>query len=244
MFRPSSVIEPRPRSASVVVERLPFALQASIPESSVPVDANNDKSRHWLSYPKAETPPHIVEIKRRLGQLKISSTLGRPPPAVQPEDQPEPVTRPATAVPETQQVDDSSPMLHVEKRTTPDDLRAARHRLDKHRYHSALDNYPPRPQTSFVRRSDVDEQPEDEPSSSVIIQTIDCDGLPPEYANALETANAAFDEYEKQRLKNVPRRVDSAPVDRYRQHSGLWIRDATDKGEKRPSDNRVPLHSS
>ena len=137
--------------------------------------------------------------------------------------------------------DDQHNFLTFERRDTPEDLRAARHRLDKHRYHPSLDSYPPRPQTCPVRTTgttnDVqnadatgDEEQdafppekrvteawtneanpfEQESTSSIVVQMVDCEGLPPEYADALETANAAQEEYQRNLKTLTERRLDSA----------------------------------
>jgi len=88
-----------------------------------------------------------------------------------------------------------------------------------------LDNYPPRPQTCPVRtnetikpttpeeatvKTDIWIPTDDEKKSlvsdidtgSFVIQMVDCDGLPNEYVEALETSNLAQEEY----LKNLDRR--------------------------------------
>ena len=152
-------------------------------------------------------------------------------------------TRPTSASSQkaSKKNDDQHNFLTFERRETPDDLRAARHRLDKHRYHPSLDNYSARPQTCPVRTTGttndvhnadttVDEEQEafpgerrvgeawvveanpfeQESTSSIVVQMVDCDGLPPEYADALETANAAQEEYQRNAKMLTERRLDSA----------------------------------
>lgn len=213
-------------------------------KDKAPVDANNDTSRHWLTYPNPKTPQYIIDIKQRLGQVKGSSTLGRPssasnPSASQPTDQNQASNRPTSASSQKASADDQHQFLNFERRETPEDLRAARYRLDKHRYNTSLDTYPPRPQTCPVRtqeqakpvtppdqdesemyfgtKTDVwvaeDEERsvplDQEPASSIVVQLVDCDGLPPEYADALETANAAQEEYQRNLRMTSDRRLDS-----------------------------------
>ncbi len=132
--------------------------------------------------------------------------------------------------------DDQHDFLTYHTRDTPDELRATRYRIDKQRYHQSLDNYPPRPQTCPVRTNEtvkpvtpqesgneqfssqsfkndvwiVDEEKKspmsDYESSSILIQMVDCDGLPTEYVDALETANAAQEEYQRSLKMNGERR--------------------------------------
>ena len=157
----------------------------------------------------------------------------------QPKDQTEASSRPSSASSQKPSNDDQHQFLTFERRETPEDLRAARYRLDKHRYHPSLDTYPARPQTSparsheqakpvtppeqdegqpsFATRTDAwvadDEEagvPLDQDSApSIVVQLVDCDGLPPEYADALETANAAQEEYQRNLKMTTDRRLDS-----------------------------------
>jgi hypothetical protein len=228
-------------------------------KEKVPIDANNDNSRHWLTYPNPKTPQYIIDVKQRLGQLRVPSTLTRPSSAsnasVRPQQETPPsIDRPSTASNQRQhkqQDDDPHNFLTFHTRETPEDLRATRYRIDKHRYNSSLDTYPPRPQTCPVRTNDVpkpstpqefeDEQlpplpppppkndawtvdeerkttvPDNE-SSSILIQMVDCDGLPNEYVDALETSNAAQEEYQRNFKMYTERRPDN-PV--YRPQSML-----------------------
>lgn len=156
-------------------------------------------------------------------------------------------TRPSSASSQktSKKNDDQHNFLTFERRDTPDELRAIRHRLDKHRYHPSLDNYQLRPQTSPIRTTTitnngsdvtgtnviVEEGQEDfsaekqhlgdawtveanpfeqESTSSIVVQMVDCEGLPPEYADALETANAAQEEFQRNLKTTTERRLDSA----------------------------------
>jgi hypothetical protein len=201
---------------------------------------NDDTSRHWLTYPNPKTPEYIIDSKRRLGQLKNSSTLGRPMSASTSivYEQQEPIqtsiVRPATASPAATEAEQHH-FLTFERRATPDGLRAARHRLDKHRYHPSLDNYPPRPAMSahstnehidVIVANEVQQAPSwsntnvwvadddrkgiDNEQTPVVIQMMDCDNFPPEYANALDTANVAQEHYRRSRPILAERRPDSA----------------------------------
>ncbi|CAF1367172.1 unnamed protein product [Adineta steineri] len=124
-----------------------------------PVDADNDNSRHWLTFLNPKTPQKIIDIKQRLGQLNVPTTLARPSTTSniveQTQQTTQPITRSASASIQKQQTNDNQHnFLTFEKRETPDDLRAARYRLDKYRYHPTLDNYPLRPQTCPDRTND------------------------------------------------------------------------------------------
>jgi hypothetical protein len=208
-----------------------------------PVDANNDNSRHWLTYPNPRTPQYIIDIKQRLGQLRISSTLARPSSASSQKQTPQLDARPSSAAVQGQrekQSDDQHNFLTYHTRETPEDLRATRYRIDKHRYHPSLDSYPPRPQTCPARppnetvknvtpedsrnepfltsssKNDAwvfDEERKsaapDQESSSFLIQMVDCDGLPNDYVDALETANLAQEEYQRSLKMNGERKPDN-----------------------------------
>lgn len=219
------------------------------------VDANNDNSRHWLTYPNPKTPEYIIDVKKRLGQWKVPSTLARPSSASTPlaaQDQhtnsyASMDTRPSSASSQktSKKNDDQHNFLTFERRDTPDELRSIRHRLDKHRYHPSLDNYPLRPQTSPIRTTTITNNGSDvtatnviveegqdvfsgekqhvgdawtveanpfeqESTSSIVVQMVDCEGLPPEYADALETANAAQEDFQRNLKTATERRLDSA----------------------------------
>ncbi|CAF2704610.1 unnamed protein product [Rotaria sp. Silwood2] len=214
-----------------------------------PIDPNNDNSRHWLTYPNPRTPDYIIDIRKRLGQLKIPSTLARPSSAsnvsVQQQQTPQPTIRPLSASTQIQHKkqtnDDQHHFITYHPPETPDDLRAIRYRLDKHRYNSSIDNYPPRPKTCPVRvhdtpkpitpkesdneqiqvqvqtpKNDIWIVEEDKPSNaldvespSILIQMVDCDGLPNEYVEALETANVAQEEYLRSLKMDVERRPEN-----------------------------------
>ncbi|CAF2139808.1 unnamed protein product [Rotaria magnacalcarata] len=217
-----------------------------------PVDPNNDNSRHWLTYPNPKTPQYIIDVKQRLGQLRLPSTLlTRPSSASNASVQQKPPTPPTATRPssastqierkqQTNNNDDQHNFLTFHTSATPDDLRLARQRLDKHRYNASLDNYPPRPKTCPVNTHENpkpvtpkqyeneqlpvqtpkneawivdDEKASNAPdyeSSSVIIQMVDCDGLPNEYYEALETANIAQEEYLRNFKKDAERRPQTA----------------------------------
>ncbi len=49
----------------------------------------------------------------------------------------------------------------------------------------------------------------DHESSSILIQMVDCDGLPNEYVDAVETANIAQEEYQRNLKMNGERRPDN-----------------------------------
>jgi hypothetical protein len=211
------------------------------------IDANNDNSRHWLTYPNPKTPQYIIDVKQRLGQLRIPSTLARPSSASVTPQTPQTMARPSSASTQSQQKqqtnDDQHNFLTYHTRETPEDLRATRYRIDKHRYNPSLDNYPPRPQTCPVRRNEnlkpvtpqeigneqlssqslrsdawiVDEEkppiitttvPDNE-SSSIVVQMVDCDGLPNEYVEALEISNVAQEEYQRSLKMNGERRPEN-----------------------------------
>jgi hypothetical protein len=206
-------------------------------KEKAPVDPNNDNSRHWITFPNPRTPQKIIDIKKRLGQLNVPSTLARPSTAsnalVQQQETVQPVTRPATASAQHQKQanDDQHHFLTFEKRETPDDLRAARSRIDKYRYNPSLDNYPRRPQTCPDRTDDIPKESENEsllsqpskpdvwivdeekkttlPNTESFVQVVNCDNLPSEYATALEISNAAQNEYEKNLRMNAGRRPDN-----------------------------------
>ncbi len=209
--------------------------------SKPPIDPNNDSSRHWLTYPNPKTPQYILDIKQRLGQYRVPSTLvARPSSASVQRKTPQPIARPSSASTQRQQKpqsanDDQHHFLTIRTRDTPEELRATRYRIDKNRYNPSLDNYPPRPQTCPVRTAEnpksitlqesTTEQPakidawtaEEEKrsfipeheSSSVLIQMVDCDGLPNEYVDALDTANIAQEEYQRSLKINGERRPEN-----------------------------------
>ena len=215
-------------------------------KEKINADPNNDNSRHWLTYPNPKTPQYLIDIKERLGQLKIPSTLARPrsgsnpPTEQQQQSQPtKPVERSdsSSSHRQQQQPTEQRHLFDFNLPETPAELRAARHRLEKYRYNPSLDNYPPRPKTCPAQTNEIpkpitppitseseDEQLPSIPtttitvekddvwvssdeenrtteneSPSIMVQMIDVDGLPNEYVEALEIANAAQEEY----LKNL-----------------------------------------
>ena len=226
-----------------IVHATTASLDAARPSSSkekkVLLDPNNDQARHWLTYPNPKTPQYLIDIRQRLGQLKVPSA---------------PI-RPATALDDTVQRSVSSPTHRLQQKSadgrhmfdfslpqTPDELRASRHRLEKHRYNPALDNYPQRPKTCPVRSQDIpkpatppdasqsqeeklpttetqpqsvnedlpvgENKPTEHEASTLSIQMIDIDGLPTEYAEAVQTANIAEEEYLKTIQNNQEKRSD------------------------------------
>jgi hypothetical protein len=134
-------------------------------KEKVIVDANNDNSRHWLTYPNPRTPQYLIDVKQRLGQLKIPSTLARPTSASnasvdrqqqqQQQQTPQPLERPESARHQQQSAADERHFFDFNLPDTPVELRAARHRLEKNRYNPSLDNYPTRPKTCPVRKNDT-----------------------------------------------------------------------------------------
>ena len=125
-------------------------------------DSNNDNSRHWLVYPNPKTPQYLIDIKQRLGQLKIPSTLARPTSACTAYSEQQKQTfqsiqrsESSTSHHQQKQPIDQRHFLDFNLPETPNELRAARHRIEKHRYNSSLDDYPPRPQTCPGRTNDV-----------------------------------------------------------------------------------------
>lgn len=206
-------------------------------EEKIIIDPNNDNSRHWLTFPNTKTPQYIIDIKQRLGQLKIRPALIRPISASNAT-----AVRPESSASHRQQQPPSEDQRHLfdfNLPQTPNELRAARHRLEKHRYNPALDNYPPRPQTCPIRtnetpkpvtppnvpESDDEQLPpttkddvsinEDEnkiienETLSSTMQTFDMDGLPNEYVEDVETANIAQEEYWKYIKTNPEKKSDS-----------------------------------
>ncbi|CAF4204156.1 unnamed protein product, partial [Rotaria magnacalcarata] len=117
-------------------------------------------SRHWLTYPNPKTPQYLVDVKQRLGQLKIPSTLARPTSALnvsaeqqqQQHQQQKPsqqLQRSESSVTQRSHQQNAAEQRHLfdfNLPQTPADLRAARNRIDKHRYNPSLDSFPTRPQ--------------------------------------------------------------------------------------------------
>ncbi len=137
-------------------------------------DPNNDNSRHWITYPNPKTPQYLIDVKVRLGRLKVPPVLARTIPASNViAEQPES----STSHPQRQKSPDQRSFLDFNLPETPDELRAARHRLEKNRYNPSVDNYPPRPRTCPVRTNDISKPltppkaPESEEEQSPPIQT-------------------------------------------------------------------------
>lgn len=125
-------------------------------KEKVITDANNDNTRHWLTYPHPKTPQYLIDIKQRLGQLKVPSALLRSASTVNGSVEPSEVP---VAPRESQQSADQRHFMDFNLPETPNELRAARHRLEKHRYNSSLDNYPTRPQTCPERTNEIVKPP-------------------------------------------------------------------------------------
>ncbi len=203
-------------------------------------DPNNDNSRHWLTYPNPKTPQYLIDIKQRLGQLKVPSVLIRPTSASTISvEQSESLVSHRPRQPSA----DQRHFLDFNLPETPNELRAARQRLERNRYNPSVDNYPPRPKTcpeltkddskpltppiapeSEVEQSQViqttstkediwtnDEETKvtENETSSITIQPVDGDGLPPEYIAALETASLAQEEYLKNLKTNNEKSLDN-----------------------------------
>ena len=210
------------------------------------MDANNDNSRHWLTYPNPKTPQNVIDSKIRLGQLKAPAILSRAKSALyasmdDARTTPQIMERIESASlspsPQKSKSPDQRHFLDFNLPDTPDELRAARHRIEKHRYNPSLDNYPQRPQTCPVRipelvkpvtptvvpQTDVEttcstnellsieneENPtSDEETPTVMIQLLNTDGVPSEYVEALETANAVQEEYIKVLKQNAEKKSE------------------------------------
>lgn len=190
------------------------------------IDSNDDFYRHWLTYPQPPTPSHIVDAKQRLGQEK----LARPTTALNASGERQKQISQSSEHLESsvshrrsKKSDDKRHFLDFNLPPTPPELRAARHRLEKHRYHPSLDNYPPCSQPYLEDIDDFStppvvpesegkqfpsEQTKDEAvgtddenkiidnePSSISIQTGDVEGLPNEYVEALQISDAAQEEY-------------------------------------------------
>jgi len=201
-------------------------------EKSLIIDPNNDNSRHWLTYPNPKTPQYLIDIRKRLGHIKVPFVQPAPPTIShqQSNEQSEVVKKPTT-------VDaDQRHFLDFNLPQTPDELRAARHRIAKYRYNPALDNFPPRPQTCPVNidekeqvspqppatssnesteakedawTNEEENKPVDPEASTVVIQCVDCEGVPNEYVQAVETASAAQEDYYKTLQLNNDKPSDS-----------------------------------
>ncbi|CAF1325926.1 unnamed protein product [Adineta ricciae] len=142
------------------------------------IDINDDQYRHWLTYPTPDTPPQVADAKQRLGQYKIPQTLSRGTSAsyAYAEQQPSSSNdQSGSNVPHRRkkQVNDRGHFLEFNIPPTPPELRAARHRLEKHRYHQSLDNYPPHlevnpdnEQEEYVKPSDAPQYDEEQASQN------------------------------------------------------------------------------
>jgi len=196
-------------------------------------DSNDDYYRHWLTYPNPPTPPHIFDAKQRLGQVKLPPKLARSASALNASGERQQQISQSNEHPESsvshhrqKKSADRRHFLDLNLPDTPPELRAARHRLEKHRYHPSLDNYPPRPQANLedtddfskpiVSESEDEQLPSnqtkddaldtdeenkttDNEPSSAMVQTDDNDDLSNEYIEAVEISDEAQKEY----LKNL-----------------------------------------
>ena len=210
----------------------------------VHINPNDDDSRHWLTYPNPKTPQSIIDSKIRLGQIKAPAIIARSKSALYDSTELKAANAERNNTPKTKSPEPRH-FFDFNLPDTPDELRAARHRIDKHRYHPSLDSFPGRPQTCPLR---FDSEPSknstitpvhpvetevssnttavsshqppatdetegknvnDQQSTSVVVQLINTDGLPTEYADALETANAVEHEYLKQLKEHPEHHVES-----------------------------------
>lgn len=175
-------------------------------EKSLIIDSNNDNSRHWLTYPNPKTPQYLIDIKQRLGHIKVpfvrpSSVAAVATTASQQSNEQSEILKKSTSPNDA----DQRHFLDFNLPQTPDDLRAARYRIAKYRYNPALDSYPPRPQTCPVNideneqvvpqppatieaestevkddawTNEDENKPVDQEASTVVVQLVDCEGMP------------------------------------------------------------------
>ncbi|CAF3397132.1 unnamed protein product [Rotaria sp. Silwood1] len=183
-------------------------------KEKVITDPNNDNSRHWLTYPNPKTPQYLIDIKQRLGQLKIPSKLARPTSATNLSGDRQqktclPIQRSETSISQRQQQKsaDQQHFLDFNLPETPNELRAARHRLEKHRYNPSIDNYPPRPQTCPAQTSDISKPL----TSSIIVESKD-EQLPPIQTTQI-TDNAWTNDEENKTEENEASSIMIQPVD-------------------------------
>lgn len=186
------------------------------------MDPNDENTRHWLTFPNPKTPQYLMDIKQRLGQIK--TPFVRPTSAASAPNEPLTTSKKIDA--------DQRHFLDFNLPRTPDDLRAARQRIAKYRYNPSLDNHSLRPQTAPMQNNENDQasppssnetdppkedawtneeetKTNDQEGSTILVQLIDCDGMPNEYVQALDTANAAQEDYLKTLKFNNERRANS-----------------------------------
>ncbi|CAF1018408.1 unnamed protein product [Didymodactylos carnosus] len=245
--RPKTVIAKSTTEKDETIEKTPI--------KRVPIDPN-DPTRHWLTYPNPTTPQYLIDIKKRLGQLRSD-----PPKLYESERSLSALSQNQVSNNERNQQSRpsfaSQPVEHnflsYIANETPLELRTSRYRLRKERYNPSLDNFPSsevkeaftrdqRPHTVpvSVQRQREDElekkQTDDEstnsqvwttmPSSNssvvqqqengdqnssdtVYVQVVDCDGLPNEYIDALETASDAQEHHETNKYSSHPTYYES-----------------------------------
>lgn len=126
-----------------------------------------DETRHWIAFPNPRTPQHIIDTKLRLGQIKAPALVARSKSALYSSTEATSVTPTTIERNELTKFVNSQKQKSAEQRhfldfnlpQTPDDLRAARHRIEKHRYNPSLDNYPPRASTTFTSWNEETSKP-------------------------------------------------------------------------------------
>ncbi|CAF1337479.1 unnamed protein product [Adineta steineri] len=196
-------------------------------------DSKDNFNRHWLTYANPKTPPKIIDIKQRLGQLKAPSTLSRSLSGYNEKTE-------AYLAERRQKNRDPRHLLDCDIPDTPQELRAARHRIEKHRYHQSLDNFPPQQQTyreniddyskpSVVSEyedeqlqhnqttltndgTEVNDEENEAPvneSSSGVLQTADGDEFPGDYVDPSEASEEAYDEYVRNLKANDEKRSEN-----------------------------------
>lgn len=166
-----------------------------------------------------------------MGQLRIPSTLARPTSETnlateqqqQQQDQDEQqkqnpfIQRSESAItqrPHQQPNADQRHLFDYNLPQTPLDLRAARHRIDKHRYNASIDSYPPRPQTCPVQAQEITK-----PITSPVLTESKEEPLPPidttqPKADAwVNEEEKKPDEYELSTIMIQPIDVDSPSIE-------------------------------
>lgn len=117
-----------------------------------------EDTRHWLVHPIPRTPQYIIDSKVRLGQIKSPALLARSKSALCSSTETPPMIPQIIERTESTKSTRSQKQRSAEQRhfldfnlpETPDELRAARHRVDKYRYNPSLDNYPTRAPSTII----------------------------------------------------------------------------------------------